>query len=192
MRLFQQILLIASTMGFSWLAMMVFHELGHVLHAWASGGTVARVVLQPLAISRTDYVVNPYPLVAAWGGAIWGSLLPVAVYLAVRGLVPVYAYLARFFAGFCLIANGAYLGVGSFFVGGGDDAGLILEYGGRPWQMRLFGVAVVGTGLWLWNGLGPKSGLGEADGHVDGKAAWGMAVAVVVVVGLEMAGNWMW
>jgi hypothetical protein len=38
-----------------------------------------------------------------------------------------YSYLPRFFAGFCLIANGIYLGVGSF--SGVGDAGDLLRYG---------------------------------------------------------------
>ena len=191
MRRFQQVLLIAATLGFSWLAMMVFHELGHVLHGWASGGEIARVVLHPLAISRTDYVVNPCPLLAAWGGAIWGSLLPLGLYLLARRLTPTHAYLARFFAGFCLIVNGAYLGAGSFFPGGGDDAGLILRYGGRPWLIRLFGVVAVATGLWLWNGLGPKFGLGAARGKVDGKAALAMSLAFILLIAAELVANWL-
>jgi len=191
MRRCQQILLIASTIGLSWLAMMVFHELGHVLHAWFSGGRVAKVVLLPLAISRTDYTANPHPLFAAWGGAIWGSLLPAALYLVVHRFARAYDYLPRFLAGFCLVANGAYLGAGSLFPGGGDDAGLILRYGGQAWPMQLFGVAAVAIGLWLWNGLGPKFGLGAARGSVDGKAVVGTAVALIGLIGLELVFGWL-
>src|SRR5262249_25255242 len=111
-RLFQ-VLLIVSTILFSWLAMMAVHECGHVLHAWLSGGTVQQVVLHPLDISRTDVWPNPYPLFVAWGGAIWGCVIPLLVLAGVRGLRWPYWYLAAFFAGFCLIANGAYLGAGS-------------------------------------------------------------------------------
>jgi hypothetical protein len=52
-RLFQ-VILIAATLCLSWLGMMIVHELGHVLLAWASGETIFKVVLHPLAISRTD------------------------------------------------------------------------------------------------------------------------------------------
>lgn len=185
MRRFPQILLIASTIGFSWLAMMVLHEAGHVLNAWLSGGNVAEVVLSPLAFSRTDYAENPHPLFTAWGGVLWGSLLPMALYGLAHGFVPVHDYLARFLAGFCLIANGAYVGAGSFFAGGGDDAGVILQHGGEPWTMWLLGIVAVAAGLWLWNGLGPKFGLGAAKGEVNGKATLAMTVAVAVMVGLE-------
>jgi hypothetical protein len=39
-----QILLIGSFIGFSWLTMQVVHELGHVLGAVTTGGTVTKVV----------------------------------------------------------------------------------------------------------------------------------------------------
>src|SRR5437899_1075551 len=65
-----QLLLIASTLAVSWLGMMVVHEFGHVLFAWLSGGTVARVVLSPLEFSRTDLEKNQHPLFVAWGARL--------------------------------------------------------------------------------------------------------------------------
>ena len=66
------ILLGLSTVLLSWLWMMAVHEFGHVLHAWLSGGTVAKGVLHPLTISRTDVAPDPQPLFVVWGGPIWG------------------------------------------------------------------------------------------------------------------------
>ena len=63
-------------LGTSWLGMMLVHEAGHVLHAWVSGGTVTKVVLGPLVISRTDVNPNPHPLFEIWGGPVWGCLVP--------------------------------------------------------------------------------------------------------------------
>jgi hypothetical protein len=60
----------------SWLAMMAIHELGHVLHAWLSGGTVSLVYLRPFEFSRTDLSVNPHPQFVAWGGPLWGCVIP--------------------------------------------------------------------------------------------------------------------
>ena len=68
--------LIAATCCLSWLAMMALHEFGHMLHAWLSGGHVAKVVLHPLAISRTDVSPNSHPLFVVWGGPVWGTVLP--------------------------------------------------------------------------------------------------------------------
>ena len=78
-------------------------------------------------------------------------------------------YLFRFFAGFCLVANGAYIGVGSFE--GIADAGDMLRHGSDRWQLILFGLVTVPLGLYLWNGLGPKFGLGQAKGRVSRAAA---------------------
>src|SRR5437867_3762034 len=67
-----QAVLIAATLGLSWLGMQIVHELGHVLLAWASGETVDRVVLHPLVISRTDVSHARHPLLVAWGGPVLG------------------------------------------------------------------------------------------------------------------------
>src|SRR5262249_53727266 len=112
-QLFQAMLIVFSV-AFSWLAMMIVHEFGHVLHAWFSGGTVSRVFLHPLTFSRTELSDNPHPLFVAWGGALWGCIIPLLL-LALGWLVKWwYSYLLAFFAGFCLIANGSYMGAGSF------------------------------------------------------------------------------
>ena len=113
MRRFHQALLIGSFLPLCWLAMMAIHELGHVTVAVASGGRVERVVLYPLTISRTDVSPNPHPLLVAWAGPSVGILLPLALLVLVRLCKLSWAYLAEFFAGFCLIANGSYIGAGS-------------------------------------------------------------------------------
>jgi hypothetical protein len=50
-----------ALVALSWYGMMAIHELGHVMGAWLTGGRVERVVLHPLAISRTDLAHNPRP-----------------------------------------------------------------------------------------------------------------------------------
>ena len=80
------------------------------------------------------------------------------------------------------MANGGYLLGGAFLGGGGDDAGVILHSGGHVWQLVAFGLPAVAAGLYLWNGLGPHFGLGEARGKVDSKAAVGVAVALACVI----------
>ena len=165
--------------------MQVVHEFGHVLHAWASGGAVARVHLNPLDISRTDLARNPHPLVVAWGGAIWGCVLPLGGFWLVRTVAPRHAYLATFLAGFCLLTNGAYLAVGSF--NGVGDAGDLMRIGSPRWLLILFGLPACGLGLYLWNGLGPSFGLGVANGQVDRRAALGVTFALVILVLMEFA-----
>ena len=93
----------------------------------------------------------------AWGGPAVGVMLPLGLLLAAKVGKAKWSYLLQFFAGFCLIANGAYLGGGSF--GRIGDAGDMLRHGCPLWPLWLFGAACLPLGLYLWNGLGPHFGL---------------------------------
>ena len=179
-----QVILITSTLGLSWLGMQVVHELGHVLTAWASGERVYRVVLHPLTISRTDASHERHPLLVVWGGPLLGVLLPVSSLAVMRLIRSRWSYLLQFFAGFCLIANGAYLGVGS--LEGLGDAGDLLRYGAARWLPVVFGLVTVPAGLFLWHGLGPHFGLGKAKGRVDRRAAMATVILLLVIVLVEM------
>src|SRR5690349_19654759 len=96
----------------NWLAMMAVHEMGHVLHAWMSHGRVAAIHFGLLDFSETELSYNPHPLFVAWGGPICGSLIPLMALAIIRVVRhPRAIWISRFFAGFCLIANGAYVGV---------------------------------------------------------------------------------
>src|SRR5262249_52756079 len=110
----RQCVLICSTVLGSWLGMQAVHEGGHVGGALLTGGRVAQVVLHPLTISRTDLAENPKPLVVVWAGPVFGALMPLALWAGAVALRLPGAFWLRFFAGFCLIANGAYIGAGSF------------------------------------------------------------------------------
>ena len=114
MRRFHQALLIITFLALSWLAMMVVHEAGHVAGAVCTGATVEKMVLHPLAISRTDVGNNQRPLVVIWAGPILGALLPLVMLCFFRQAKWSCRPLVRFFAGFCLLANGGYIGFGSF------------------------------------------------------------------------------
>jgi hypothetical protein len=167
-------LLIFSTILGSWLGMQQVHELGHVIGAWVTGGSVTKVVLNPLTISRTDLAVNPHPLLVVWAGPTFGVLLPLALWIvALIAKLPV-AFLLRFFAGFCLIANGAYIGFGSF--DGVGDCGQMLRHGSLIWHLWLFGAATMPCGLWLWHGQGRNFGLGTAGRRVS----WGATITAVI------------
>jgi hypothetical protein len=180
MRRFHQCLLIFSFVGFSWLAMMAVHELGHVVGAALTGATVDRVVLHPLAISRTDVSNNQHPLVVVWAGPAVGVLLPLAALgLSTLAKLPG-KYLVRFFAGFCLVANGAYIGCGT--IEGIGDAGEMLRHGSRLWELWIFGATTVLLGFVLWNRLGSHFGLGPANGNVNRPAAYLSATLLALTV----------
>lgn len=180
-----QWLMILSSAGVGWLGMMIVHETGHVAVGWATGARLARVVLHPLVFSRTDFALNPHPLATAWGGAILGSILPVVAWALAQACRRGWWYLWRYFAGFCLIANGVYLGTGVLDPVG--DAQDILRCGGARWQLLLFGLAAIGAGFTLWNRLGPCFGLGASRGRVDGRAAVAMLVLLLAIVLIEVA-----
>ena len=179
-------LLIASTLIASWLGMQAVHELGHVLGAWATGAEVTRVVLHPLVISRTDVAENHSPGVVVWAGPIVGAALPLAAWLLAALLKLSWAFLLRFFAGFCLVANGLYIGIGSF--GRIGDCGEMLRSGSSAWQLWLFAVATVPLGLWLWHGQGRHFGLGN-----DAKPVTGSIVLASLLVCLALVlGELVW
>ena len=185
MKRLDQIALIGTFLGFSWLAMQAVHELGHVIGALASGGTVSHVVLYPTTISRTDVFPNPHPLIEVWAGPLVGAVLPVLAFLVASALRVPGLYLFRFFAGFCLLANGVYIGGGSFQ--GIADAGELLMHGARHWQLLVFGIVTAPLGLYFWNGLGPALGLGDAHGRVSRAAAVTSLCLFAATVGIEMA-----
>jgi hypothetical protein len=179
-----QVMLISSFLPLCWLGMMIVHEFGHVLGAWLTGGSVAGVVLHPLVISRTELADNPEPLLVAAAGPVIGIVLPLAAWgIAVLARVPG-TYLLRFFAGFCLISNGAYLAAGSFERIG--DAGDLLRHGAAPWHLWLFGAVAFPAGLYLWHNEGEHFGLGKAKGKVEPAAAWVSLGLLVVVVAAEL------
>ena len=55
MQRFHQLLFIVSLLALSWLTMLASHEVGHVLGAIVTGGSVERVVLHPLKTPRMAY-----------------------------------------------------------------------------------------------------------------------------------------
>ncbi len=165
---FPQVLLILTFIPMCWLGMMAAHECGHVMAAICSGGTVTKIVLHPFAISRTDIDPNPHPLLVVWGGPLLGVLLPLGIWGLFRLAQWPLDFLPRFWAGFCLIANGAYIGIGSFDAIG--DAREMLLHKTPLWSMWLFGVLTVPCGFAVWHRLGTSFGLGSAAGHVDRRA----------------------
>ncbi|QDU78463.1 hypothetical protein Pla110_01670 [Polystyrenella longa] len=176
-------LLIVSLMLLSWLSMMIVHELGHILLAFGTGGNVVEVVLHPLTISRTDVRPNPSPLWVVWGGPLVGVLLPVLGWQISQWLIPTVAYLWRFFAGFCLISNGTYLGLAPLEAVG--DTRELLRLGTPLWLLVLFGIVCTVSGFLLWNGQGSEFGLGKSPRPVNRRHIWGVVTLTVIVIVAE-------
>ncbi len=133
----------------SWLGMLALHELGHVAHAVLSGGRVAGIVFPLVGFSQTIVHPNPRPLFVVWGGPVWGALLPVMACAVIRFTRVGVPQVLRFFAGFCLIANGAYVGAGWLTRAG--DAGDMMDHGTPVPVMVVFGTACIAAGLYAWH-----------------------------------------
>ena len=187
-RLFQGLYL-AATLFVCWFGFMAVHELGHVLAAVVSGGRISQLVLHPFSISRTDLSVNPAPLTVTWMGPLLGCMIPTTTWwLAAsqfgRQTPSGLCQHLQFFAGFCLVANGVYIGAGSFT--GVGDCGDMLKNGTPIWLMWLFGVLAISAGMFTWHRLGSIRIFLASPGQVNRVAGWiciGLA-GLLVVVGL--------
>ena len=173
------------TIALSWLFMQAVHEAGHVLGAWMSGGKVVQVVLHPLTISRTDVSPNPVPLVEIWAGPIFGSAFPVSIWMLCHFYSKPLSSWFRYFAGFCLVANGAYLGYAVIEPIG--DAQDLLMRGASLWSLGLFGLITIPGGLLLWHGLAPEFGIGPGAQTISWKAATTIGGLLLIVILAEIA-----
>lgn len=109
-----------------------------------------------------------------------GCLLPVGLWSGVVGARLPTAFLLRFFAGFCLIANGAYLAAGSF--DGIGDCGDLLRRGTPIWLLWLFGGLTIPPGFVLWHRQGEHFGLGPKAKPISPRLAYATATFTVATV----------
>ena len=177
-------LFLVATAIASWLAMQAIHEAGHVLAAHLTGGRVANVVLHPLTISRTDLAENPHPVIVCWAGPIVGVLGPLLLWLVARAFRFRFAFVLRFLTGFCLVANGLYIGLGWLLTA--NDAADLIGLGQPHWRLWLFGAVTVPAGFALWNGQGKNFGLGRDATPIDRTVVAGTVAVLASLLVLGM------
>ncbi len=177
-------LFFAATFALSWLAMQAVHEFGHVTAALLSGGHVERVLLHPAAFSYTQLSRNPHPNFVTWLGPIIGIMVPIALLLLARALRWRGWFVFQFFTGFCLIANGTYIAIGSLENIG--DAGDLLHHGSPIYLLWMFGAITIPVGLWIWNGLGQHFGFGPNSSALDPIVYVTVTALLLIVVMLEL------
>ena len=173
-------------LGLCWFGMMAVHEFGHVVGAWLTGGTVNRVVLHPLTISRTDVSPNPSPAIVVWLGPLLGCALPMLLVPAtgwIKGRAKDVGPLAMFFAGFCLVANGAYIAIGAF--DGVGDCGVMLKTGSPLWALLVFGVVAMAVGFMVWHRLGSIGDFVGNPDRVEPATAYVIATLLITVLVAE-------
>lgn len=183
--LLRAFLLIATFIPACWLGMQAVHELGHVLGAAFAGVKVERIVLFPWAISRTDVAHSTRAGLITWMGPVTGVMIPLVVASLTYRWRFTGFHLVRFFAGFCLIANGAYLAFGSF--DGIGDCGTLLATGSPVWLLWLFGLFTMPAGLWMWHGLSKEFGIGPSGARVHSMLPWVSATLLLVLLASGIA-----
>ena len=94
-------------------------------------------------------------------------------------------YIAQFFAGFCLIANGAYISIG--WIDQVGDCGEMIRTGTPIWAMLLFGAVTIPIGLLLWHRLGPIKQFIARPSMITRRMACIAAAILAVVVVIEFA-----
>jgi hypothetical protein len=181
----RQFVFVAALLALSWLGMMAVHELGHVMGAVMTGGAVQRCVLHPLTISRTDVSPNPHPVAVVWLGPLVGAVLPLVALAAVPPRFAGTGTVIQFFAGFCLIANGAYLAVG--WIDRVGDCSEMLRHGVPVWSLCAVGGVAMAGGLYLWHRLGSVRHFLDTPSLVTRRMAYGATVLLAVIIAFECA-----
>ena len=130
-------------------------------------------------------------------GPVAGCLLPALLTLLVRtgrrfanrktsacttGDTLTVRYL-RFFTGFCLIANGAYLVFGT--PGRIGDCGDLLRVGTPAWQLFVGGSVALAAGLACWHRLGSPTTFLRSSQRTGGEAV-ALLVGALMLIALEL------
>lgn len=178
-------LLWSSTPLINWLWMQSVHEFGHVIGIVWAGGRVIDVDLHPLRISQTLFEAESdwIPLIV-WMGPVFGCLLPLCAWGVASVLSVRWAHHFQFFAGFCLIANGAYLGSAAWTPVG--DALTLTQHGSPTTVLFGFAIVTIPGGFWLWNGLGPQFGMGEPSRTIPDREAHLVVAILLLTATAEM------
>ena len=92
---------------------------------------------------------------------------------------------AQFFAGFCLIANGAYISLG--WTDRVGDCGEMLRTGTPIWAMLAFGGITIPLGLYLWHGLGSIKHFVRTPSLVTGRMAYSTVGVLMILLVAEFA-----
>lgn len=173
----------ATGASFAWLWMQWTHELGHVLGAWATGGDVNRVVLDPQSFSRTDVHPNPQPLVTVWAGPVVGSVVGSGIPMLGGHLLPNRRGICWLVASFCLFANGSYIGLG--VIEPIADTAVMVSFGTPKWMLAIFGIACYVLGRWM-TVRGVR--FAKTDDSITGSSAvsFGVLAMAMGVVGLSV------
>lgn len=131
-----------------WYPFMCLHELGHILSAQFTGGRIQEIILVPWKFSQTVIRHSHHPLIDAWAGPLLGVTLPLFAYSLHKKFKRENDFLS-ILTGFCLMANGLYIGLG--WIDKVGHAGDIITHNFSIISMILFGIISSTTGLFIWH-----------------------------------------
>ncbi len=158
------LLLAAFSIGYN--AHTLIHELGHALAMWTTGGSVARIALNPFSWSYTSYGSPPAcPLITAWAGVVFSSVVGVLSLALIWSRRDAWCVAVALMGVCTLLGNGLYLTVDALLHAGGDATSIIAL--GTP-QLYVVGsgIALVALGLVACHLQLPRIGLASSDGFL--------------------------
>ena len=115
---------------------MLVHECGHMLSAILGGASIIDVELRPWKLSHTLIADSDHQIMDAWMGPIFGAVFPALLFLMLKQTR--LKTILGFFAGFCLVGNGVYIGIG--WLGPYGDAEVMVQLGVPVAIMITFGL----------------------------------------------------
>ncbi len=180
----QLVLQVVVLVIFSWLYMQWTHELGHILAGLASGATIDRVILDPRTFSMTQFQSTPRPLIAAWGGPVLGVIIGAGIPLLLMRALTGFRFSLRIIAGFVLLANGLYIGLGAIYPVG--DAQSLIMFGSPRWLLAIFGIACIMLARRTLRPVFEKQVHPESITHTAGWFLFAMTLAAVGLTVFEM------
>jgi len=186
----RRVLIIALLLAGSWYAMMLVHEFGHIIAAWATGSKVDAVHVPWVGFSQTLVPTTQWPRAVTSSGPIFGTLLPLFIWLTARRISSLarrgWSVIARFFAAFCLLANGVY--IGSALLSPVGDAEELVRVGVPAWALTALGLPAAALGIALWNGIAKNldgtANVNARHARVTLRQSLVWLVCVLVVVGI--------
>jgi len=137
---FAKLLKITFLISVSWCVMVVSHETGHIIGGNCGGGTMIDADIRPWHLPYSIFDPDPHPLITLWSGLLLGVTFPLLLAIVGR------RHELWFVAGFCMLANGLYIGTG--WVAGDRylDTTRLLDHGCSPILIALYCLLTIGFG----------------------------------------------
>lgn len=131
---------LAGLLVAGWCVMTTTHEAGHIVAGLAGGATLVAYDLRPWSLPFSLFTPDPHPLMTMWAGPMTGVLAPTGIAALIR------RPWTWFIAGFCAVANGAYLATGWLTADSWLDTTKLLEHGAWPASIVAYCALTIGWG----------------------------------------------